>query len=414
MRCKKVNIDDVFPVEDEYGNQFLSRDYSLKVNQEYVRELAESFGPNGEPDEPPVLVQDGGIYRIKAGNSRVLAMRSRGTKRFTAIIDDNDTAQALVEAAIRTNRKKKYEPIEESRFLQQLTMFADDEYVAETAGIEVERVKRIRRGKQAVDDAAEDMTLLRLAAIGEFADDPEAVAELANCSERDYESIADRYRRKAERDRAVAEFEAVCADAGIKIAEKEPEGWVTVLGCSIDTASPDDLRKKVEGIECEIPVAYWNYGGWLYICREASDISETERRAQSERVSFVSEFDAAKSKRYEWIADRIASLDQMESTALACTDYAASRISSRMDDFVRKTGKEVVMEPTAYLVACGYSLLDTIEAATAYSITHGSGIGYSSEFERAHVELFDAMELDGFEHCGAEKALRDAFEGRIK
>ena len=38
-----VSIDDVFPLEDEYGNDLARRDYTLKANKEYVRRLADSF-----------------------------------------------------------------------------------------------------------------------------------------------------------------------------------------------------------------------------------------------------------------------------------------------------------------------------------------------------------------------------------
>ena len=38
-----VSIEDVYPWEDEYGNEFLSRDYSTKENQKYLERLAESM-----------------------------------------------------------------------------------------------------------------------------------------------------------------------------------------------------------------------------------------------------------------------------------------------------------------------------------------------------------------------------------
>lgn len=73
-----VNIDDVYPWEDEYGNEFLSRDYSTKENQRYVQRLADSMRAKGVPDEPVQLSRDGGIFRIVSGNSRVRAMRQIG------------------------------------------------------------------------------------------------------------------------------------------------------------------------------------------------------------------------------------------------------------------------------------------------------------------------------------------------
>ena len=86
-----VSIEDVFPLEDEYGNSMARRDYTLKANKDYVKRLAESFNPETkQPDEPPVLVRDRGIYRIKAGNSRVEAMRLLKVKSFTAVVEDGD------------------------------------------------------------------------------------------------------------------------------------------------------------------------------------------------------------------------------------------------------------------------------------------------------------------------------------
>ena len=155
---ERVSIDDVYPWEDEYGNEFLSRDYSTKENQRYLGRLAESMRAKGVPDEPVQLSRDDGIFRIVSGNSRVRAMRMIGTKEFDAVVLDdaeaNEAMRRATETAVRTNTKKKYDAIEESRLVQQLAMFADDEYVAEAAGIDVEKVKSIRKGRQAVGDDA--------------------------------------------------------------------------------------------------------------------------------------------------------------------------------------------------------------------------------------------------------------------
>lgn len=211
MQIERVNIDNVYPVEDEYGNQYLSRDYTLKANKDYVTQLAASFGDDGEPNEPPVLVRDGGIYRIKAGNSRIMAMRELGTKSFNAIIDDKDTPQSLVEAAIRTDTKKTYEQIERSRFEQQLYLFADDEYVSKTTGRSVDEVKKVRRTMQNVEDAAEDMTIERMIVLSEFEDDdPDAYKAIAYASEKDWRKIAEDARAaKANKERKTSLFEAL-------------------------------------------------------------------------------------------------------------------------------------------------------------------------------------------------------------
>ena len=148
---EKVPIEDVFPLKDEHGNDFARRDYALKANRDYVARLAESFDKSTlQPDEMPVLVQDGGIYYIAAGNSRVEAMRHLGLKFFRAVVLDDTVEEAiekkLLETAVRTNVKKTYEDGELAEFTRQLLLFGDDQYVSEVTGIDKARVGRIRKG----------------------------------------------------------------------------------------------------------------------------------------------------------------------------------------------------------------------------------------------------------------------------
>lgn len=44
-----VNIDDVYPLTDAFGNDLATRDYSTKENQAYVEELARSMRAKGSP-----------------------------------------------------------------------------------------------------------------------------------------------------------------------------------------------------------------------------------------------------------------------------------------------------------------------------------------------------------------------------
>lgn len=218
-----VNIGDVYPWEDEYGNQFLSRDYSTKENQRYVEELARSMRAKGVPDEPVQLSRDGGIFRIVSGNSRVRAMRLLGTKRFDAIIlDDAEARQAVrraVETTVRTNTKKKYDAIEESRFVQQLAMFADDEYVAEAAGIEPEQVRKIRKARETVGDDGDEMTIYRMCAIAEFSEDGKAVEMLTKCPEREVDATLALLRSRRERAERESALVGALEASGVPVVE---------------------------------------------------------------------------------------------------------------------------------------------------------------------------------------------------
>lgn len=196
LELKRVKVADIYPLEDEYGNKFLSRDYSLEANKRYVRELAASFGPSGEPDEQVKLIRDGDVYRIKAGNSRVMAMRELGTEECWAVIDSEDTVQSVLETVVRTDVKKTYEDIEKSRYIQQLAMFGDDEYVSEVSRISAENVAKMRRGRALAADKAEQYTLDRLYAIGEFEDDKDALDQIMKAKETSLFAVVDSLRRK--------------------------------------------------------------------------------------------------------------------------------------------------------------------------------------------------------------------------
>ena len=307
-RIERVKVADIYPLVDEYGNEFVSRDYGLQVNKDYVEQLAESFGPGGEPDEHVKLVRDGEVFRIKAGNSRVRAMQLLGTDECWAVIDDDDTVQGVVETVVRTNVKKKYEPVEESRFVQQLVMFGDDEYVGGVACIEAERAAKIRRGREIARTRAEQMSLEHLAAICDFDDYDEWAAELAECDEGDWRQVANRlYRQKESHEDTVA-FETEARRLKIELVDTRPDRLHYICCCT----EPDELSgaymaasvdyKSIvgkldstwRGIEVDL------YGEPLHEEAEAAAAAEKRRLAESYEASAAAVDDAV----FEWMRDR--------------------------------------------------------------------------------------------------------------
>ena len=234
---ERVKVSDIKPLVDEYGNEFVSRDYSLQVNQDYVARLAESFGPGGEPEEYVKLVRDGDCYRIKAGNSRVRAMQLLGTEECWAVIDDEDTVKSVVETVVKTNVKKKYEPVEESRFVQQLAMFGDDEYVGEVACIGTEKAAKVRRARELAGGRAEQMSLEHLCAVYDFDGYPEWAEEVAEADEEKWRTVASRLKRAKDEREAILAFESEAKKLKIEIVEERPDGLQYIMEC----VEPDDL-----------------------------------------------------------------------------------------------------------------------------------------------------------------------------
>ena len=307
-RIERVKVALIEPLVDEYGNEFLSRDYSLQVNKDYVTELAESFGPSGEPDEHVKLVRDGDVFRIKAGNSRVRAMKQLGTEECWAVIDDDDTVQGVVETAVRTNVKKKYEPVEESRFTQQLAMFGDDEYVGGVSGIGAEKAARLRRGRAMAGEKAEQMSLDRLYVLPDFEGRPEMVEQIIDSNEGSWRGVADRLRREKEREETREAFAAKAVELNIGLVEDRPSDKRWVMTCD----GPDDLAADYMSAS----VTHKGLVGriadnWSGVCLDLYGVplhDEEEDEAEAEQRRLREEYSKAAAlvdgEIFEWVVDQ--------------------------------------------------------------------------------------------------------------
>ncbi len=387
-----VRIEDVYPLTDEYGNSMARRDYSLKANKDYVKRLAESFNPETKlPDEPVVLVRDGGVYRIKTGNSRVEAMKLLKVKSFPAVVEDGD-AGAVVEAAWRTDTKKTYEAEERAEIFKALTLFGDDEYVGRITGIDAERVKRIRKGSKRAGEAMEQMPMDWMEAVGEFEGDPEAAKAILDAGASGWRYEAERRRAAAARARWRAEMEAALADAGVEVADWNPDGmhYKKLL------ESPGDLA----GIDIE-PGAKaefnkWNTCAWLYFPggEKAADPEREQMLARRDEAG--SQFEEADKSRSKWLAEH---LEEIDPAAILKALPAGSEIEVYDYDvieFCEAHGAEIPIGPAV-----------TVAAFCEASAKPWDKLSDSPDPDgcRGFVALTDAMELCGYEPPEAEQKL---------
>lgn len=392
-----VNIEDVFPLFDEYGNNLATRDYSLKENQAYVEELARSMRAKGIPDELPTLVRDGGIFRIKAGNSRIEAMRLLGTKSFPAIVEDESTEQAVLETVVRTNTKKKYEAVEESRFIRQLAMFGDDEYVSEVSGIEAEKVAKVRRAAQVVEDAADDMSLLRLMTIGEFADDPEAVEALTNCTEREYQTIAKRFEVRRKKERGASELAQELETRGIAIVTNAV-GYSLVANVNKAAMIPGNLPDGCVAMRHSIP-------GFFMILAPAPEeeppapeqVEEDSARAEAEAMAEL--YAEGTVNRRAWLAEQLAAQSLLPNLSRLVTENE-NRHAPLVKAFIEATDTKHLNVGQSEIVL----LFESMNDAPGCGILDGTGKPRPKACER-YIALMDAMEADGYEPDEDEQAI---------
>lgn len=182
MELREIQIGDVFPDEKNPRKDFGD-----------IKALADSCMLNainpGEPVNPIVVVQDGGIYRIVDGERRYKAMKANKLTRCHAVVcEDMDEANSMV-AMLATDDKQQLSDVERSRGVQQMLLLGVDPAKVERVGRMAKgSAAKLARARGAVDDAGDDMTLDRMLAIAEFAEagDMDAVEELTNCRESEW------------------------------------------------------------------------------------------------------------------------------------------------------------------------------------------------------------------------------------
>lgn len=221
MQLEVVNIEDVYPDENNPRKTF-----------EGIEDLAESFELNterpGEPFTPPILVRDGGIFRIVDGERRYKALKLNRKQTFTAnVCEDLDEVNTLM-AMLATDNKQPLSDIEKSRGVQQALLLGVDP-VAVDKTTKGAHAKRIKKAMELVDDAAEDMSLDRLLAIEEFSEYPGIVEKLTNCRERDWERIADYERKRLKDEKRMLAVRDALIERGYTICDSDNKPDITTM-----------------------------------------------------------------------------------------------------------------------------------------------------------------------------------------
>ena len=214
MELAIVRTEDVYPDESNPRQDFGDIDA-----------LAESFDLNperpGEPFTPPLLVRDGGIYRIVDGERRYRALVKRKAETFTANVCDSLDEADVVMAMLATDDKLKLTELERSRGAQRMLLLGVDPAKVDKT-VRKKGAAKVKRAMSIVDDAALDMSFDRLLAIDEFADDPEAVEVLTNCTEDSWRWKVDGLKRKRKNAELLAELEA-------EVARLAEDGYIVLF-----------------------------------------------------------------------------------------------------------------------------------------------------------------------------------------
>ena len=399
MNLEVVNIDDVYHNEN-----------NPRKNFEGIKELAESFDLNqerlGEPFIPPILVRDGGIYHIVDGERRYRAMQSRKLSKFTAnVCEDFDEANTLV-AAMATDDKQPLSDIEKSRGVQQMLLLGVDPKSVDKATRSKGKAIRVNHAMLLVDDAAEDMSLDRLLAIDEFADDKQAVERLTNCTEKEWPKIADRLRTNKKRIADYAALRKEIEERGWKIVGHQPEGYkyrTYVERNQLDFVEENYQKALANGavfVLHEQDIERKAYAEMFVPIKENEDPEEAKRNQELDEIR--AQLDHAAENRKEWIVGKIKNNDPCPNVEKQL--YKAIFRSFQLNEFEINEHKPLCMVAKAI----GYLNLPKLNGMWVTEIYNGkcTSQGQYENF-RSYFEPVLSCIVDGYEPCNWEKELYD-------
>lgn len=410
MELRTVDVEDVYPDEKNPRKDFGD-----------IAALAESCMLNalnpGEPVNPIVVVRDGGIYRIVDGERRYKAIKANELPRCHAVVcEDMDEANAMV-AMLATDDKRQLTDLERSRGVQQMLLLGVDP-------VKVERTARLKKGDAAkvnqamaeVDDASEDMTLDHLIAIADFADDPDAVAEIKKCKAGDLGWTVSRLERLRKGREARKDIERICAAAGVGIAKGgDLRGYAYGKSFALDSYDPEELERILteaagSGEYADVKVELSEYYFYLRTKKaeiaEPADPEEEAKAAERQRVESIAELDEA--RRTKWLAENIGEAEScQQAIAESVRRHDGSLGYYDVADFNETNGTDVSVDITPYTFALMSSDMPGIfPNEYPYAIENPDP---EDGDHIAHAELLAALQIDGYELSEAETAFAEAF-----
>lgn len=410
MELREIPIADIYPDDKNPRKDFGN-----------ITALAESCMLNainpGEPVNPIVVVQDGGIYRIVDGERRYKAMRHNKIARCRAVVcDDMDEANVMV-AMIATDDKQQLSDIERSRGVQQAMLLGVDPAKVESMGRMAKgSAAKLRRARAVVDDAGDDMTLDRMLAIAEFAEvgDNDAVDQLTACKETEWKYLATEIRSQRGREAEVDAVVEACRAAGVDIEDKAPEGTSYIGLCRLPQHLEDHLANRDSDAMVAVPVCeQYMYGVKLYGPAQDSTENDEAKRQHDELAAKIEHgvehrakwfASCAKKNRYnpnapikhtpnlvEYLLDSFFDVDAYVSPCESCEKFA-DLTGYGDDDFGVVTKLDGPFAPLLY-----------INGAKELSASYASYLGretiseYQANRMNDHLEFVRVCESDGYE-----------------
>lgn len=400
-----------------------------RVKFDGIKELAESFAANtdrpGEPFLMPLLAKDANKLVIIDGERRVKAMKTLKKQSFWANVADSMDDANMLMAMIATDNKQQLSASEMSVGVQQaLDVGVPYETVDKGACLQKGTAAKVGKAVAAVKEAAVTMSIDRLNAIAELEDDAEAVRELTECSESDWEHAFNRIVRRRRNARHYDEVLAASKELGLTVLEERPPK-AKVLDSMYFHGEDSVLERMRRGLGSErigkFVVAsapdqsVMNYS--VDICEMASVKTPEEAASLESDNSLKKGMTADKRRRAEFVS---AAFDKAGVKALKNTgrffEQLAKDKSWMISKFLNKASRDdaVPVHASEWMIAYLWEEADGMTQAQLIDISRGdSSRTFQGPYGLAEAaKLFDkllcALEADGYKPSESETALKNS------
>ena len=400
MKLETVSIDDVYPDPNNPRKKF-----------EEIESLAASFDLNeerpGEPFTPPILVRDGGIFRIVDGERRYRAMKLNRKKSFTAnVCEDLDEVNTIM-AMMATDNKQPLTDIEKSRGVQQMLLLGVEPTKVDKT-VKGVKSKRIKKAMDKVQDAAEDMSLDRLLAIVEFEDDQKVVDELTNCREDEWERIADNARRERSAKKRTEEIRAALIERGYQIVDSRPDGYY-YNGRISSVKEVESLTDDPDAVVFDVDTTYHVVDKLV-----KRTTNEEDAELESREARLRDELRESEERVEVWFGSHLNDPSSMPIVAKMALDAFKERNVGVIDRFQDDLLIYLDCEPCKYVLAVGFSYLTTSAASYVYGIYKNGINPYYVDQINDYLLFIDSVRIDGYEPEDWELDCLDQLEESIK
>lgn len=345
----------------------------------------------GEPLSPPVVVEDGGAYRIVDGERRYRAMLSLGADEMDVLVCPDMYDASCVVAMVATDDKRPLTEAERAKGVQQmLVLGVPEERAAKAARTDAAKVRAVRRVAKEARELGVQAGIDQLAAADTMPSDKER-RKVLEADPGQWQAVAARLDAQRAAREAKAELLAAIGARGLEVLKEPPDG-MRFLSC---VGSAADVERVPDGcVVVDRP-----YGMSAY---RPADGEEAARDAdEAERLAAVEENASAVRASGLSMARHVGALIGRDPSSRALDGLREKALGRR-----RRLGDEMAEALGARAAEADPGAFELADAAAAAFSLSGMYNSWSCELNRWRCSGYaDAYQLA--RSCGWEPSAAD-------